>query len=159
MKTIVSKLFTVILIAFVASAMSAGSAVAQSKTMYKWVDENGVVHFSDKKPMDAPVEEQSIPMDAPPSGPNPYADAVAENDTASVAEQRRQDISANRKQAQADLAARQAQCESWKSELARIEPNRRVFYTNDKGETVRADDVERTDRVAELKRLISNSCS
>lgn len=159
MKTIVSKTISVILIALVAGAVIAGSAVAQSKTMYKWTDENGVVHFSDQKPMDAPVEEQDIPMEAPPAGPNPYADAVAANDTASVAEQRRQDISESRKQAQADLAARTVQCEGWKSELARIEPNRRVFYTNDKGETVRADDVERTDRVAELKSMIANNCN
>jgi hypothetical protein len=49
-------------------------------------------------------------------------------------------------------------CSAWEAELERLEPSRRVFYTNEEGETERMDDVARTDRVAELKSLIDRDC-
>lgn len=124
--------------------------------MYSWTDENGVVHFSDVKPAGQQVQEQQIPVDDAPADSNPYAQAPA--DGASVAEQKRQQIAAKRKAAEADQAMKSAQCSSWKSEVERLEPNRRVYFTNDQGETERMDDVVRTDRVAELKSMISKNC-
>jgi hypothetical protein len=50
------------------------------------------------------------------------------------------------------------ECTAWQAEVDRLEPNRRVFYTNDEGETVRMDDVERTNRVANLKSQIAKNC-
>ena len=42
--------------------------------------------------------------------------------------------------------------------MDRLEPNRRVFFTNEQGETERMDDVARTNRVAELKAQIAKNC-
>ena len=52
-----------------------------------------------------------------------------------------------------------AQCAAWQAEVDRLEPNRRVFFTNEQGETERMDDVERTNKVAELKSQIARNCN
>ena len=131
------------------------ATVAQDKKLYSWTDENGTVHFSDVQPEGQVVEERNIPQDAPPASDNPYHDV----DTGpSAAEQRRQDIARKSEQAQNQQAMNSVQCPSWQAEVDRLEPNRRVFSTNEQGETVRMDDVERTDRVAELKAQIAKNC-
>ena len=133
------------------------AANAQERKMYSWTDENGTVHFSETRPEGQQVKEQAIPQDAgTQSGGNPYAEV----DTGpSYAEQRREEIARKSKQTQADRATKSAQCGAWQAEVDRLEPNRRVFYTNEQGETERMDDVERTNRVAELKSRIAENCN
>jgi len=128
---------------------------AQDKKLYSWTDENGTVHFSETKPEGQNVQEKIIPQEATPVADNPYKDVDA---GPSVAEQRRQDIARKSEQAQVQKAANSIQCPSWQAEVDRLEPNRRVFSTNEQGETVRMDDVARTSRVAELKALIAKNC-
>ncbi|MBT8047991.1 MAG: DUF4124 domain-containing protein [Xanthomonadales bacterium] len=130
-------------------------AQAQDKKMYSWTDENGTVHFSDSRPEGQQATEQAIPASDQPASASPYSNA----DTGpSMAEQKRQQIAQKHQDAKANQAINDAQCAAWKSEVERLEPNRRVFTTNDQGETERMDDVKRTDRVAELKGLIAKNC-
>lgn len=135
-------------------ATLAGSLQAQE--MYKWTDENGVVHFSDKKPAGRDVEAQNVPSGPPLQGANPYAQEPA--DEASAGQQRREEIASANQQAREQNQKKQAQCANWQSEVDRLEPNRRVFYENEKGETVRMDDVERVNQVAQLKSQIARFC-
>ncbi len=135
----------------------AAHSVAQEKKMYRWTDENGVVHYSDVQPQGQSAQEQQIPMDRSPGTSNP--DSAASIAAPSIAEQKRQDIADKADQAKAAKAANAAKCSAWKSEVQQLEPNRRVFYTNDQGETERMDDVARTDRVKELKSLIAQNCN
>ena len=123
--------------------------------MYSWTDENGTVHFSETQPDGQDAREQSIPQGGPPATNNPYQDVDA---GPSYAQQRRDEIAQKSGEAQANKAVKDMECTSWQSEVDRLEPNRRVFYTNDQGETERMDDVKRTDRVAELKSLIAKNC-
>jgi hypothetical protein len=133
------------------------AATAQERKMYNWTDENGTVHFSETKPEGKEVREQAIPQDVgPQAGDNPYADV---DSGPSYAEQKREEIARKSDQAQVDQAMKSAQCKAWQAEVDRLEPNRRVFYTNEQGETERMDDVERTNRVAELKSQISKNCN
>ena len=128
---------------------------AQDKKMYSWTDENGTVHFSETQPEGQNFQEQNIPQDAPPATDNPYQDVDA---GPSVAQQRRDEIARKSEESQVNRAVKSVECSSWQAEVARLEPNRRVFYTNDQGESVRMDDVERTNRVAELKSQIAKNC-
>jgi len=131
------------------------TAMAQDQKMYSWTDENGVVHFSDSQPQGQQVSEQTIPNDPQPAADNPYQQV--ENQP-SIAQQRRDEIAQKSQQAQVNQAVNSAQCSSWQAEVDRLEPNRRVFYTNEEGETERMDDVERTDKVAQLKNQIAKNC-
>lgn len=133
------------------------TAYGQSNEMYQYTDENGTVVFTDQKPVDQEVSAQAIPVDPAPQGDNPYA---TENmpDASSIAEQRREEIVHNKQEARQAQAVNQAQCAAWQAEVDRLEPNRRVFYTNEKGETERMDDVERVNKVAALKQQIAANC-
>lgn len=133
----------------------AAPALAQEGTMYSWTDENGVVHFSDRAPAGRDLQAQPLPESPPPGSVSPQPADSAEP---SAAQQRREEIARNSAEARAQRERQAAECDALKVELARLEPNRRVFFTNEEGETERMDDVERTDRVAELRDLISNNC-
>lgn len=134
------------------------SAHAQSGKMYSYKDENGTIVFTDQPPQDRDVQSQEIPDGQPPQGANPYDQASAES-TPSAAQQRREEITQNRQDARTAKAERETQCAAWQAEVDRLEPHRRQFYENDKGETVRMDDVERVNRVADLKEKIAANCS
>lgn len=144
------------IVAFVA-CISAGAASAQSQEMYQYTDENGTVVFTDQKPVNQEVKTQAIPSGPAPQGDNPYATATSPGEP-SPAELRREEISKNKQQAHQDQAMSQAQCTAWQAEVDGLEPHRRVFFTNDEGETERMDDVVRVNKVAELKGKIAANC-
>jgi hypothetical protein len=148
--------FLLIFAVIFAVAQAAG-VQAQNGKMYSYVDENGTVVFTDKKPVDRDVSAQAVPAGPPPTGGNPYAQAV-EGQQLSAAQQQRAEIAQKSEDSRVTRAESQAQCAAWQEEVDRLEPHRRVFYTDEKGETVRMDDVERTNRVAELKAQIAASC-
>jgi len=142
------------------------AAFAQGKKIYTWTDENGVTHYVDTPPdntaavsMDAP--EAYRPGTAGPDSDDQFRDDIptAEDDpTKSYADQKREEIAKNRAEKNAEQAEMTAVCQSAQRELEKIEPSRRVFYTNEDGVRTRLDDVERTDRVAELKAIIAQYC-
>lgn len=137
----------------------AAQAEAQEKTMYSWTDENGVVHFTDVRPQEQQgqqVQEQLIPMDEAPAAPNPYSQSATTGPT--LGEQRRAEVAQKHQEYEVDKAMTSAECAAWQAEVDRLEPNRRVFFTNEQGETERMDDVERANRVAELKAQIARNC-
>jgi hypothetical protein len=146
-----------LIFAVIAAVAHAPGVQAQNGKMYSYVDENGTVVFTDKKPVDRDVSAQAVPAGPPPTGGNPYAQAVEEPQT-SAAQQQRAALAQKNEQSRVARAESQAQCAAWQEEVDRLEPHRRVFYTDENGETVRMDDVERTNRVAELKAQIAASC-
>lgn len=132
----------------------AGDAFSQDQKMYQWTDQDGVVHFSDMAPEGQDVQARDLPEDLAPATASPYQGASEP----SAAQQRREEIARNTEAAKAKQATRAAECAAWQTEVDRLEPNRRVFYTNEQGETERMDDVARTNRVAELKAQIARNC-
>lgn len=141
-----------------AALIAAGAGYAQQKEMYQWTDEHGVVHFSDSPPPGREVAPQALPQGDPPaSADNPERDAAVAP-SSSVAQQRREEIAQKSRDAKAEQTAMATRCSAWQAEVARLEPSRRVYFTNEQGETERMDDVVRTDRVAELKALIEQNC-
>jgi len=148
-----------------------GSAFGQSKQMYSWTDENGVVHFTDERPAGQEVTVHDIPESDPSTvaSPSEQVDVANEPSLAqqrvdvanepSLAQQRRDEIAQRRQEIQAEAAVNDAECAAKRAEVAELEPHRRVFFTNEEGETERMDDVERTNRVAEAKAFIEKNCN
>jgi len=135
--------------------MQASDAAAQERKMYQWTDENGVVHFSDTAPEGQAAQALDLPANDAPAVANPYQQPTSEP---SAAQLRREEIARKSQEARLEQATRDAECAAWQSEVERLEPNRRVYYTNEQGETERMDDVARTNRVAELKAQIERHC-
>lgn len=142
------------------------AAHAQSKQLYTWTDENGVVHYVDTPP-DNP---DAVIMDAPEAyrpgsaGAYPEADATVVADeedpelVESYADQKREQMAQDREKHQAEQAERAGICATARQRLDQIEPSRRVFYTDDQGETVRMDDEERVRLVQEAQTLVEQNC-
>lgn len=136
----------------------ASSAFGQSKQMYSWTDENGVVHFTDSRPEGQEVTVHDIPDSEAPAE-NDLQEQYEAVDELSPGQQRREEITQQRQEAQAAANESEAECAAMRDRVERLEPHRRVFFVNEEGETVRMDDVERADQVAEAKVFIEENCN
>ena len=144
------------------------SAYAQegSKQMFSWTDENGVVHFSDQRPSGREVTVIDIPassepqsgINLPPPGEEPEDNQAGSTERLSPAEKKRREMAKRREEILAAREKNERECSEARTELAKIEPNRRVYFTNEEGEVERMDDVVRTDRVAAVKKFIEDNC-
>jgi hypothetical protein len=128
-------------------------------------------HFSDRAPAEATanVEEISASVEtitvetAPDPLDNEEADSTAASqdpaaDELSYADQQRLAIEEKREGQREKQAERQRICLQARDELARVEPNRRVYSTDDDGETTRMDDDQRVNLVEENKQLVAEYC-
>jgi hypothetical protein len=152
--------------AALACALSFSAAADQ---VYTWTDENGVTHFSDREPPD--TDTQVIDM-AEKSGGVTYSkpqeasdgEAVAEDTTASAGadatpgQQRREQIAASSAERRAAQADQNAMCQKQRELLARLEPARRVYYTDDSGQEARMTDQQRMDAITETRNYIAQYC-
>jgi len=173
----------ILMIGLMVSLMAPLVALAQSSSIYSWTDENGVKHFSDRAPDNVEASQELIPklQSAPPgdaSSPastlsnEPMADtpgSTAEDSTArseqgsdeaelSYADQQRQAIAQRREAEKQKRSERDQLCLQARDELARIEPSRRVFSTDEDGNTTRLDDEERVRLVEASKSQIARYC-
>ena len=149
--------------ALLAIVVAVAASEAPAKELYRWTDENGVVHFSDKKPPGNQAYEAQVVADEAPvpvqADASPATEAEAEAEALhNVAQQRREEIAQRKQEARQQEAERSAQCAAWQAEVDRLEPSRRVYYTNEAGETERMDDVQRVETVARLKEQIAAHC-
>jgi hypothetical protein len=152
-----------------------GNAVANE--VFKWTDENGVVHFGDRPPegqntqiIDIPQAPRSSnalanpsPDDAQPGSDSSAADATKlpgeeEEAPLSLADQRREQIATNRQEKREAREETEQMCAKHRQRLTQMEPARRVFYTDETGQSVRMDDDVRMDLIAEDKAFIAENC-
>jgi len=142
------------------------SALGQSQSLYTWTDEKGVVHYTDIPPdnpkaVEIPATEVYRPGS---SGAYPQADAAVTGDeknpaaVESYADDQRKQLDEARKKSEAKQAERARICKQARDQLETIEPSRRVFFTNDQGETERLNDDQRAAMVEKAKALIAQNC-
>jgi hypothetical protein len=137
---------------------------ATANQVYTWTDENGVTHFSDRKPPDA--ETEVIDMEDKPGGvtySQPQSSADGEADPATADEplpgqQRREAIAEDSAQRRAEAAEQAAMCDQHRELLARLEPARRVYYTDESGQEARMDDGQRMQAIADAREYIAQNC-
>lgn len=156
--------FAVVLAAsLVTTAGLAGTEV------YTWTDADGVTHYTDSPPSHGKsktiqVEEVYRPgtsdvYNAPTTTAPSEETGSAPPAALSAAQQRREEINQKRQQEQAQQAEIDRLCKMHRDRLARVEPSRRVFYTDPTtGEQVRLDDEKRVAMVQESKDFISKNC-
>ena len=133
-------------------------AFGQSRQMYSWTDENGVVHFTDQRPEGQDVTVHEIPDSEQQAAGDIQQQPSAENES-SLGQQRREELTQQRQEARTAADENEAQCASMRAVVEQLEPHRRVFFVNEEGERVRMDDVERANRVAEANEFINQNCN
>ena len=161
-----------LLLALVTGLVSTHSLAGE---IYKWTDENGLVHFGDRPPQGQQAQSISTPEAAWPDGDETEsapdtqeaAPADASMDTATdeeepvpltAAQARREKMASDRKERAEAQAELELMCQKHSKRLTQMEPARRVFYTNEEGESVRMDDDLRMELIAEDKSYINENC-
>ena len=162
---------TEILIILATGFASAWISSAAATEVYTWTDQDGIVHYSDAPLNDG--ESQKIEVegayppgttDAYPSSEESAAPATVSSQVGdgespqSAAQQRREQIAEDREERREAKAENDQLCAKHRQRLTQVEPARRVFYTNEKGESVRMDDDRRMELIEEDKEFIAKNC-
>jgi len=156
------------LIVLLAVAWSSAATMAQ---VYTWTDADGTVHYSDTPRADGQMETVEVEEiyrpgsvagpAAPAEVPTETSGAAPEAETEvplSAAEQRRQEIANERSERREQQAEAERLCGLHRQRLEQMEPARRVFYTDDQGESVRMDDDQRMALIDESKAFLAKNC-
>jgi hypothetical protein len=141
----------------------AGATNALAAEVFTWTDQDGIVHFSDM-PSDAGesqkinVQEVYKPGTVEPPVPLSESQPEAGETPQSAAQQRRERIARERDERREVQAETEQLCSRRRQRLTQMEPARRVFYTDESGESVRMDDNKRMELIKEDKDYIAKNC-
>jgi hypothetical protein len=143
--------------------LSATNSAAKDE-VYRWVDENGVVHFENRAPRQADAEKITIranqdsdiqpAMEASPKDTNDELDSEV-----SYAQQRRDERARTRQEASEKEKMTTATCEQSRKVVAQLEPVTRVLVEQEDGTVIRMDDNDRVERLREEKAYIAENCN
>ena len=139
--------------------MWAPQSVAQEK-IYRWVDDNGVVHFGDRLPEQADVEMISIPQSQPqPSvGSAPVNQEETQDPKPNIAQQLRDERAEARREKEAEAKVTAKSCEKAREVVSQLEPSPRVNVTHEDGTVTRMDDNDRLETLGKAKTFIAENC-
>jgi hypothetical protein len=146
------------------------SSVAATE-VYTWTDQDGIVHYSDSPLSGGESLKIKIggtyrpgttgaypPSEAPAASAAVSSQAGAGESPQSAAQRRREQIAEDREERREAKAEIDQMCAKHRQRLTQMEPARRVFYTNEKGESVRMDDGPRMEMIKEDKEFIAKNC-
>jgi hypothetical protein len=161
------------------TAAVAWAAPARGTEVYTWTDEDGVVHYSDAPNADratkiVKIEEVSRPASAE-ADSDPAQDATAtaadldadmdadldadpDEPPKTPAQERREKMARERAERRTAQAETDRLCALHGQRLTSMEPARRVFYTDERGESVRLDDDRRLELIEESREFLNENC-
>jgi hypothetical protein len=150
-------ILTGIFLFFAAEAMA-------GEPVYRWVDENGVVHFGDRPDGHKDAEIVDIQEDS--SGVNQSSSSNLSAETGgqvdaqqpTYAEQIRNERAAKRAEAETKEKTSAASCDQARHAVTQLEPSPRVNVTHEDGTVTRMDDVERLKVLNEAKAFVAANC-
>lgn len=151
-------LFTAVLLT--ALVLTATDAAAR-ENVYRWVDEQGNVHFSDQPPGEIKAEVVDI-QPGPTISSQPVAETapVATDAQPSRAQQQRDERETRRKENAERQQALAAGCAQRHQLVSQLEPSTRVMVRDiETGEVIRMDDNERLKTLGEAKAYIAENCN
>ena len=139
---------------------------AVDAAIYKWVDENGVTHYSEQPPTgpkraaQLPIQSRPAPADLQGSQ-DPSARKTWQQQEAEF-QQRRVEREMQRKkretEEQATAAARLRRCVVARQNLHALELQRPVYRITEKGERDYFDDKERQQALQRMRELVEEDC-
>ena len=133
-----------------------GTAYAQA---YKWVDENGQTHFSQQAPVDAESEVIKT-QPGPKTTPEQSQQAVDE-----LIQQQQNDIKTReeakleREQEQKKAESKSKKCDAAKNNLQKYQDSPNGRTRNADGEYIRLDEIDRQNKIKQLRQDIQKHCS
>ncbi len=150
---------------FIALAVLLAATVVTAQ-VYKWVDKDGKVQFTDTPPppgasKDDPKKLTVKPASGPGTAAPPATAAKSLNDRNKDFEKRRTDAAAAAKKdaEKQDIAAKNAEvCQDATANLAELESGRPMGKASANGERSLMSDEERAAQIAKMRDVVSKSC-
>jgi len=139
---------------------------ASAQTLYRWVDKDGTVRYSDiPPPPGVPVRTLGAPGPAPSSSPsgqdgNAGSSTLQEKEKAfqkRVEEQKKADEKAAT--AAKDAAIKQENCQRAREALATLESGRRILRSTPQGEQYYLDDAQRAKETQQAQQSVQEWCN
>lgn len=153
---------------WLAIALLAVSSVALAEDVYKWVDKNGNVHYSDLPPASAEakkmVKKTKDAVATPTAAAQPGQSKPAANFADKELEFRKRKVEAEeaeKKQqlAQAEAKKKEDHCRSLRGNLRSLQEQGRVYRYNEKGERTFLGDDERKQELAAVESEFRELCN
>lgn len=149
-----------VLIAFTALALTAGGG-AMANEIYKWVDDQGTVHYGDR-PSGAPVEQQ-MAINYRRTDPRVVQSQIESQNQAKAARQERRAAAGEEAEKaaakEAEAAEQQKRCDSYRARLKTMIESRRLYREDENGERVYLDETQTQDARRQVEDLIAENCS
>lgn len=146
---------------FLIVTIALGASTAAQAEVYKWVDSEGVTHYSQQPPEAGTAKEIPVPRPAaaPADEPQPATETPAAKDRASelTDEIRARRAEEDRQQVEADLQRAKA-CEKMRANLETLQTRARVRVEEDGGNRVLTPE-EQAQRIIDLEKQIQDNCS
>jgi type IV secretory pathway VirB10-like protein len=143
--------------AAIALAVLAAAVAAQAQ-VYRWVDEQGKVHYGERPPTGAKASPVQDKLAAPPGAPAPKAAPDASQQERDFQRRRMEREQKAAREQQAAEKAKQ-QCERERSRLAQMRTARRISAgVDDKGDRRYLSDAERADAIAGQEGAVARAC-
>lgn len=125
--------------------------------IYKWVDENGQIHYSSTKPVNQEVE--TVKVRKGPKVTAKTATNASDENQQSPTEDDEAEAAAKKQLAAVDVVNRKKQCDLARDNYNALNASIRVVRTNEKGEKVRMSDEERVSALATAQKGIDQYCN
>jgi hypothetical protein len=136
---------------------TAGMA-ASADQVYRWVDKDGHVHYSQTPPASTDVNAQAVNITPP--APDPTTLQNEQNLAKQLQEQNKQD-QANQQKAQADAqqkAQQQQRCDALRQRLQLLEATGRVATVDAQGNKTYVSDDDKAKQIQDLEDKIGKDC-
>ena len=144
------------------AGFAASTAVAQEASVYKWVDAQGVPHFSDQPPLDSSAEELAIRFKKTDKAAL-QARVQAESELDAAAAIREDMTETEAAAAKADqrkvVAEREAFCAAARDRMAKYGSAQRLYKPGPDGERIYLSDEELDAERANASRAVDETCS
>ena len=139
-----------------------GLLPAVAQTIYKWVDEKGVTHFTETPPPPGAKGGKIEVKPTPPSSDRASDDPATWKERARTLEQQRHDPEnaedKARKTAQRERSEREQRCRKAHVALDQLNNVGRLYVYDAKGERQYLSDEERPAEIGKAKRAIAEAC-
>lgn len=148
---------------FLIVTVALGASTAAQAEVYKWVDSEGVTHYSQQPPEAGTAKEIPVPRPAAAPAAEPQAASPTE---APIAKDRASELTdeirarrteEDRQQAEADLQRAEA-CEKMRANLETLQTRARVRVEEEGGSRVLTPE-EQAQRIIDLEKQIQDNCS
>ncbi len=140
------------------------ASVSAFAGLTKWVDSQGVVHYSDEPPppnvksqtLNTPSTSGGIPAASAPAAPKTVYEREAEINKEKKAKEEAAQKAAKQ---QEDAVQKQKACEQARSQLGTLQNAPRVVTYDDKGERTYMDDAQRQQQISEAQAAVGKYCN